>query len=209
MKREGKRLSDIVRVINKYRLVKEATPERLRQALEELGPTFIKIGQIMSSRPDLVPKEYCEELKKLRSKVKPMEFSLVTEILNREYNGETWNIFASIEEVPIGSASIAQTHRATLKNGDDVVIKIEREHVYETMTQVLRNEWGFKGINITDSSKDATTYMFTGECIMAGTTIFNNDVARSTDARNLIVKNNDGAIFNKLRESAKYFVDEY
>lgn len=80
---------------------------------------------------------------------------------------------------------------------------------YETMTQVLRNEWGFKGINITDSSKDATTYMFTGECIMAGTTIFNNDVARSTDARNLIVKNNDGAIFNKLRESAKYFLYAY
>ena len=62
MKREGKRLSDIVRVINKYHLVKEATPERLRQALEELGPTFIKIGQIMSSRPDLVPKEYCKEV---------------------------------------------------------------------------------------------------------------------------------------------------
>lgn len=138
MKREGKRLSGIVRVINKYHLVKEATPERLRQALEELGPTFIKIGQIMSSRPDLVPKEYCAELKKLRSNVKPMEFSLVTEILDREYNDETWNIFASIEEVPIGSASIAQTHRATLKNGDEVVIKIEREHVYETMTQDIK-----------------------------------------------------------------------
>ena len=61
MKREGKRLSDIVRVINKYYLVKEATPERLRQALEELGPTFIKIGQIMYTSPDLVPKEKCPE----------------------------------------------------------------------------------------------------------------------------------------------------
>lgn len=138
MRREGKRLSDIIRVIQKYHLVKEATPERLRQALEELGPTFIKIGQIMSSRPDLVPKEYCEELKKLRSKVKPMDFSLVTEILNREYDGRTKEIFTSIEEIPIGSASIAQTHRATLKDGTNVVIKIEREHVYETMTQDIK-----------------------------------------------------------------------
>ena len=61
-----KRLNEIVGVIRKYRLIKHHNPASMREALEELGPTFIKIGQIMSSRPDLVPEEYCMELKKLR-----------------------------------------------------------------------------------------------------------------------------------------------
>ena len=88
-----KRLNEIVRIIRKYHLIKHSTPESMRDALEELGPTFIKIGQIMSSRPDLVPKIYCDELKKLRSQVKPMTYGEVMDILNVEFNDEVDNIF--------------------------------------------------------------------------------------------------------------------
>ena len=130
-----KRLNEIISVIRKYHLVKHANPISIREALEELGPTFIKIGQIMSSRPDLVPKEYCDELKKLRSQVKPMTYGEVMDILNVEFNDEVDNIFLSIDEVPIGSASIAQTHRAVLSNGDNVVIKVQRPHVQELMAE--------------------------------------------------------------------------
>ncbi len=130
-----KRLNEIISVIRKYHLIKHSTPVSMREALEELGPTFIKIGQIMSSRPDLVPKDYCDELKKLRSQVKPMSYGEVIDILNNEFNNEVENIFSSIEEVPIGSASIAQTHKAVLKNGDNVVIKVQRPYVQELMTE--------------------------------------------------------------------------
>lgn len=130
-----KRLNEIINVIRKYHLIKHSTPVSMREALEELGPTFIKIGQIMSSRPDLVPKDYCDELKKLRSQVRPMSYGEVIDILNNEFNNEVESIFSSIEEVPIGSASIAQTHKAILKNGDSVVIKVQRPHVQELMAE--------------------------------------------------------------------------
>ena len=133
-----KRLNEIVGVIRKYHLIKNNNPISMREALEELGPTFIKIGQIMSSRPDLVPTEYCNELKKLRSQVKPMTYGEVIDILNREYDNKTFEIFKSIEETPIGSASIAQTHKAVLNNGDIVVIKIERPNVEVLMEQDIK-----------------------------------------------------------------------
>ena len=130
-----KRLNEIVRIIRKYHLIKHSTPESMRDALEELGPTFIKIGQIMSSRPDLVPKIYCDELKKLRSQVKPMTYGEIIDILNKEYAGDVDKIFLSIEEKPIGSASIAQTHKAVLRNNENVVIKIQRPNVQDLMAE--------------------------------------------------------------------------
>ena len=77
------------------------------------------MGQILSARDDLVSKELSDELKKLRCSVKPMDYDEVLDILNAEYNGNYQEIFAEIEEIPLGSASIAQTHRAKLKTGDD------------------------------------------------------------------------------------------
>ena len=133
-----KRLNEIVGVIRKYRLIKHHNPASMREALEELGPTFIKIGQIMSSRPDLVPEEYCMELKKLRSQVKPMSYGEIVDILNREYDNKTFEIFKSIEETPIGSASIAQTHKAKLIDDTSVVIKIERPNVGLLMEQDIK-----------------------------------------------------------------------
>ena len=77
---------------------------------------------------------------------------------------------------------------------------------YQTMTLVLRNEWGFKGINMTDSSKDAASYMGTADCLHAGTNQFNNDAGRVSEASSLISKNKDGHIWQKLRETAHYYL---
>lgn len=75
---------------------------------------------------------------------------------------------------------------------------------YALMTQLLRKEWGFDGISITDSSKDASSYIFTADSLAAGTNMFNNDSARQTEVKNLMVKNRDGYIWSKVRETAKY-----
>ena len=132
------RLLEIVRIIKKYDLIKHATPQNLRLAIEEAGPTFIKLGQILASRDDVIPKEYCDELSHLRNQVKPMPYEKVLEILDREYDGKTSEIFSSIEEVPIGSASIAEVHKAVLTNGQEVVIKIQRDNIYELMAMDVR-----------------------------------------------------------------------
>ena len=132
------RLLEIVRIIKKYDLIKNATPENLRLAIEEAGPTFIKLGQILASRDDIIPKEYCDELSHLRNQVKPMNYDKVLEILDREYKGNTFEIFSSIDEIPIGSASIAEVHKAVLKDGTEVVIKIQRENIYELMAMDVR-----------------------------------------------------------------------
>lgn len=133
MSYEIKRLQEIIAVIKEYKLLHQVTPENLRKAIEALGPTFVKMGQIMSSRDDLLPKEYCLELQKLKSEAKPMEYSLVTHILSQEYHGKEYDIFDYIEEKPIGSASIAQVHKARLKNKEEVVVKVERENIASQM----------------------------------------------------------------------------
>ena len=79
----------------------------------------------------------------------------------------------------------------------------------KTMIQVLRNEWGFQGINLTDSSKDSASYMYTAECLAAGTDLFNNDPARSVEVRNLMVKERDGYIWGRTRNAGKHFFYAY
>ena len=129
------RLKEMTAVLRKNSITRGITPEKLRQILEDLGPTYIKLGQIMSSRSDILPQKYCDELMRLRSEVPPMPFSQVEEVINASF-GYSWRqIFSDIEMTPLGSASIAQVHRATLKNGDEVVIKVQRQGIYETMSR--------------------------------------------------------------------------
>lgn len=120
-------------MLRKHAVTRGVSPEKLRLILEDLGPTYIKLGQIMSSRSDILPKRYCDELMRLRSDVPAMPFSQVEAVI-RESFGVPWQkIFRRIEEKPLGSASIAQVHRAELKSGEPVVIKVQRQGIYNVM----------------------------------------------------------------------------
>ena len=134
MNNETTRLKEIISIINKHNLLKDKSPQNIRETIEDLGPTFVKMGQILSSRSDLIPASISDELKKLRCSVKSMDKEEVLEILNREYNGKFNEIFESIDETPIGSASIAQTHLGVLKSKEVVAVKIQRTNIYQMMT---------------------------------------------------------------------------
>ncbi len=100
--------------------------ERVRMAVEELGPTFIKLGQILSTRPDLVPLEYSRELSKLQDHVPPFPYEEVRTIITEELGGAPEELFAHFETEPLAAASIGQVHRARLADGDEVVVKVQR-----------------------------------------------------------------------------------
>ena len=118
------RLSEIMQVLRRYRITKGITPVKVREILEELGPTYVKLGQILSIRTDLISSEYCKELQKLRSQVSPMPYDEVRAVLYEAYKKDPEDVFASIVKTPIGSASIAQVHEAFLKSGEHVVLKV-------------------------------------------------------------------------------------
>lgn len=115
-------------------------PERLKMVFEELGPTFIKFGQILSTRADLLPIEYIKELEKLQDNVESVDFYEIEKIIEESYNKEIKDLFKYVSEKPIGSASIAQVHRAILLNGKEIVLKIKKpgiEHIIELDTAIL------------------------------------------------------------------------
>ncbi len=107
-----------------------------RQALEELGPTFIKFGQILSTRPDLLPLSYITELSKLVDSVSPESWETVHAVLTRELGRPPEACFASINPQPMASASLAQVHAATLPDGQEVVVKVQRPNI----TQVIQTD---------------------------------------------------------------------
>lgn len=131
----SERFREIKDVLRKNQITRGVTPEKLRMILEELGPTYIKLGQIMSLHSDFLPKAYCDELLKLNSDVTPMPFDDVEDVINHSYGQDWRELFQFIEEAPLGSASIAQVHRARLKNGEEVIIKVERKGIYDTMAR--------------------------------------------------------------------------
>jgi ubiquinone biosynthesis protein len=105
--------------------------ERIRRALEDLGPTFVKFGQIMSLRPDLLPAPLIQELRKLQDESTPIGFSEVREVIERSLKHSLEDVFSSFEEEPIAAASLSQVHRAVLRGGGRVVAaKVQRPGIY-------------------------------------------------------------------------------
>ena len=101
-------------------------PQRLRMAFQELGPTYIKLGQILSTRPDLVPMEYIAELSKLQDRIPAFPFEQVRNVISSEFGMPPEDLFDTLEEEPFASASIGQVHRAVLKDGESVAVKFQR-----------------------------------------------------------------------------------
>jgi len=149
------RLSEIVRVAGRhgfgYVFDRQRTPadthvadrgRRLREMLDELGPTFVKFGQLLSTRPDVVPPDIVAELRKLQDDVSPVPFSQIREAVENELGLTLERAFLSFDEEPIAAASIGQVHRASLPNGEDVVVKVQRPHAprqIESDLQLLRS----------------------------------------------------------------------
>jgi len=100
--------------------------ERMRLAMEELGPTFIKLGQILSTRPDVIPREFIEEFSKLQDKVPSISFEEIEGQIQRELGYPSSELFSELGPIPIAAASIAQVHRGRLLNGEEVVVKVRR-----------------------------------------------------------------------------------
>jgi ubiquinone biosynthesis protein len=126
------------RRINRYlatRQPKISAPQRARETLERLGPSFVKFGQFLSVRPDLVPIEYCAEFRKLQDEVPAFPVALVREELARELRRDPDEVFAEFDDTPVAAASVAQVHRARLRTGEEVAVKVQRPNVRERMEE--------------------------------------------------------------------------
>ncbi len=112
-------------------------PRLLREALERLGPTFGKLGQMLSTRPDLIPPEYVAELERLQSSVPPMDEAAVVRVMEAELGVPWEDVFADIDPVPLAAGTIGQVHRARLSDGTAVVVKVQREGIAATIENDL------------------------------------------------------------------------
>lgn len=113
-------------------------PARIRMAFEELGPTFIKLGQLLSLQPDIIPPEFIDEFKKLQDEVPPFPFEEVNEILQFELGASADKLFGDFDEKPLAAASVAQVHVAILKSGEKVVVKVQRPGIEAAIREDIK-----------------------------------------------------------------------
>lgn len=139
------------KIIPKYKsheLEKVTTAERLRLALEELGPTFVKLGQMLSVRPDLVPESFINEFQKLQDKVPPFSTKQARKTIETQLGKPIEQLFSSFDETPIAAASIAQVHKAVTINNGKVVVKIQRPNIQSVIETDLNILFDFAGLII-------------------------------------------------------------
>ena len=111
--------------------------EAFRKTLEELGPIFVKFGQLLSTRPDILPQDLAAELSKLQDSVPPFQSEQALDMIQQAFGRSAFELFASFDTTPLASASIAQVHAATLTTGENVVVKILRPNIRQLITQDL------------------------------------------------------------------------
>jgi len=125
---ETHRLTDLVP--GRQRVTLEGSPsergQHLREMLDELGPTFVKFGQLLSTRPDIVPPDILVELQGLQDDVRPFPYEDVERVIREDLELSVEQLFTEFEETPVAAASIGQVHRATLPNGHRVAVKVQR-----------------------------------------------------------------------------------
>ena len=155
-KKEKKRAAQMLGVLAKHNFYANGlTPEELRTTLEDLGPTYVKIGQIMSSRVDLLPESYCQELEKLRQNVKPLDPAISRAVIEAETGKKIDEIYREFRDEPIGAASIGQVHYGVLLDGTKVVTKVQRPLIADMMQKdfdLLKGLGGLLGGGDSDSS---------------------------------------------------------
>ncbi|HPR42042.1 MAG TPA: AarF/ABC1/UbiB kinase family protein [Candidatus Methanofastidiosa archaeon] len=130
------------------KLRKRSLAVTYRTVLEELGPTFIKLGQILSTRPDIISKEYVNEFSKLQDNVKALPFEQISQEMEKELNKPLNTVFRSIDEKELASASIGQVHKAVLLDGTEVAVKVQKpgiERVIDTDLEIMKNLAGSLG----------------------------------------------------------------
>jgi ubiquinone biosynthesis protein len=139
-------LESIIRPIERVAAGGDFTPQdrprRLRLICEDLGPTFVKLGQVLSTRPDIIPESYTTELAALRDDVRPFPFSQVEQILTEDYRRPLDEILLTLDPEPVASASISQVHRAVLRDGRVVALKIRRPDITKVVhadLDILKN----------------------------------------------------------------------
>jgi ubiquinone biosynthesis protein len=116
-----------------------AAPAKIRLMLQQLGPTYVKVGQMISSRADVLPEVWRVELDKLQNTVPPFPYEQVEQIVRSELGGTPDQLFSSFERTPLGAASLAQVHRATLEDGREVVVKVQRPNIQSLVRADLGN----------------------------------------------------------------------
>lgn len=132
------RFKEILEILRQHEVRKGISPKETCALLEDLGPTFVKLGQIVSTHPDMIPQEYCDALGSLRTNVKPMDLATVKRQVESELGKPVDQLFSSFDEKAIGSASIAQVHHAVLPDGKtEVAVKVQRPGIVESTASDL------------------------------------------------------------------------
>ena len=135
-KASKRRTAEIMAVFARHNFYANGlSPEELRVTLEDLGPTYVKIGQIMSSRVDLLPESYCKELEKLRQNVQELDPRLARQVIEEQTGKRIDEIYSEFRDKPLGSASVGQAHYGVLKDGRQVVTKVRRPGIADMMRQ--------------------------------------------------------------------------
>jgi ubiquinone biosynthesis protein len=134
-KTSGSRMREIMRVLRRFHVSRGLTPQKAAELLQALGPTYVKVGQMASTRSDILPKAYCEAFEQLQEHVAPMSFDEVLTTLDKAYGRPWQEIFLAIDPVCAGSASVAQVHRGVLFDGTVVAIKVRRPGIVKQMAE--------------------------------------------------------------------------